>query len=157
MTGVAAVVYDMKNMNVALPLLLLALAGCGSMGLDQNEIFDGAGRIEVFPDGQVEFDDRPVGRGSSVDFTVNSIGDIPITVEAVVIEEDDPDVFFVGDPPFPMRLDPGGSVTFRVNFEPQHTGTVRGVLVLEMDDGSSVERNLVGSGCRDNNGDGACG
>lgn len=140
-----------------LPLLAAVLLGCGSMGLDQNEIYDGAGRVEVLPDGQIDFPDRPVGRGASMDVTVNSIGDIPIIVNEAVIQEEDPDVFFVGDPPFPMQLDPGESVTFKVNFEPQETGTVRGVLVLEMDDGSAVERNLVGAGCRDGDNDGSCG
>jgi len=138
-------------------LLLFLIAGCGSMGLDQNALYEGNGRVEIAPDGIVEFPDRPVGRGASEEFTVESIGDIPITVEDAWVDVADPGVFFVGDLPFPMRLSPGDSVAFQVNFEPSSTGLFRGTLVLTMDDGTALERNVVGSGCSDNDGDSVCG
>ena len=165
-----AVVYDTSRMkplrssllHVAatgawLAVLSGLVAGCGSMGLDQNALYEGNGRAEVAPDGMVEFPDRPVGRGSSEEFVVESIGDIPITVEDAWVDVDDRGVFFVGDLPFPMRLSPGDSVTFQVNFEPPSTGVFHGTLVITMDDGTTLERNVVGSGCGDNDGDGVCG
>lgn len=139
-----------------LPLVLLS-AGCGSVGLDPNMVFDGKGMAIVAPDGMVEFADRPVGQGASEDFSIDSVGDIPITIEDAWVEVSDPNVFFVGALPFPKRLDPGESFEFQVNFEPQQSGIFYGTLIVTMDDGSTLERNVTGTGCGDDNHDGECG
>lgn len=139
-----------------LPLALLS-SGCGSVGLEENMVFDGKGMAEVAPDGMVEFEDRPVGKGTSEDFEVDSVGDIPITIEDAWVEVSDPNVFFVGALPFPKKLDPGDSVGFKVNFEPQQSGIFYGTLIVTLDDGTTLERNVTGTGCNDDDHDGECG
>ncbi len=140
-----------------LPALMLPFAAaCGSVGLEENMSFGGKGMAQVAPDGMVQFESRPVGKGTSEDFTVDSVGDIPITVQDAWVEVTDPNVFFVGALPFPKSLDPGDSVSFKVNFEPQQSGIFYGTLVVTMDDGSTLERNVTGAGCNDADHDGVC-
>ncbi|MSP56537.1 MAG: choice-of-anchor D domain-containing protein [Myxococcales bacterium] len=142
--------------NALLPLMLLS-GGCGSVGLDANTVFDGKGMATVAPDGMIEFEARPVGQGTSEQFSIDSVGDIPITVEDAWVEVPDPNVFFVGALPFPKSLAPGESFEFQVNFEPQQNGIFYGTLMVAMDDGSTLERNVTGTGCGDDNHDGECG
>ncbi len=111
----------------------------------------------VAPDGMVEFEDRPVGFGASEEILVASVGDMPITVEEAWVEVTDPNVFFVGALPFPKRLEPGEDIGFEVNFEPQDNGIFYGTLVVTFDDGTTLERNVRGAGCEDDNGDRECG
>lgn len=134
----------------------LLFAGCGSVGLAENAPMGGRPMAEVDPEGMTEFPDEPVGYGSSKDFTVQSVGDSPITVEDAWVEVSDPNVFFVGALPFPKRLDPGDSVVFQVNFEPQQSGIFYGTVVITMDDGSTLERNVTGAGCEDGDSDRYC-
>ena len=145
------------------PLSLLLVGGCatfragsGTVGLAENAPMGGKPMAQVDPAGMVEFAEEPVGYGASQDFTVDSIGESPITVEDAWVEVADPNVFFVGALPFPKRLDPGDSVSFKVNFEPQQSGIFYGTLVITMDDGSTLERNVTGTGCDDGNSDRRC-
>ncbi len=130
---------------------LVALAGCGSVGLDENAPLGGMPMASVTPEGLVDFDSHPVGHRTSEEFTVESIGDSAITVDDAWVQVDDPNTFFVGALPFPKRLDPGDTISFEVTFEPQETGLVYGTVVIAFDDGNNLERNVRGSGCQSSN------
>lgn len=145
-------------MSTLLPFLF-ALAGCGQVGMDETVDQDVAPWLSFDPDGPVSFGRvSPSGSAERSQVTLISNGDADVGVEDAWIESDPPHAFyFQNDLPFPMLLDPGDSVPLEVSFSPDATGEFHGTLIVQLEGGQIVERNLSGTGCKDNDRDGECG
>lgn len=138
-------------------VILLLVAACGPVGLVDYSEPPGEGLVVIEPFGRVEFGGAsPHGRSVSQTVVVSSVGEVPVRVESAYTESDIEGVFYVANDPFPLTLHPGDEVSFEVRFLPEDRGTVRGTLVLEGEEGPVAERTLIGTGCTDDDEDGAC-
>ncbi|MFZ5480413.1 MAG: hypothetical protein ACOZNI_26860 [Myxococcota bacterium] len=140
-------------------MLTFLLIGCGGVGLDQYAVDALGPLVGTDPDGEVSFGDHvPDARSQATEVSVLSIGDEDAYVADVWVESNTDGVFFVpNDLPFPQMMEPGAEVPVTIRFAPTAVGTFHGVLVIEIgEEGTILERMLVGQGCRDTDDDGAC-
>lgn len=149
--------------------LLLFTAGCGSYGLDafsDNVASTDEITLVVVPRGEIAFgqlilDDPP----ESQDVTMGPRGEDPTSVVDVYLDEARSSAVFsvdTGSLEFPRPIQPGGSLTVAVSFDPYTAGSFQGKLVIEYEinpagDVGEVTRDLSGSACKDYDGDGECG
>lgn len=133
------------------------LPACGSVGLEVWQPEEGLPHVEIEPRGRVEFPDTsPDGHSAEVEVSAENSGDAAAILQDAWIDGDAAGVFFLEDVPLPTQVAPGEGFAFPVHFLPSGAGAFEGTLVLESGDGGTVERLLLGSGCRDENRDGRC-
>jgi hypothetical protein len=139
-------------------LTFLILVGCGGVGLDQLAADALGPLVATDPDGDIQFGDHvPDARSMSHEVSVLSTGDESVYVADVWVETNTEGVFYVpNELPFPQLLDPGAEIPVTIRFAPTAVGTFHGALVIEVEDGTILERMLVGQGCRDTDRDEAC-
>lgn len=145
-------------MRPLLPLLSLLLGGCGDFGLAQAALAGGP-MLQIDPDGEIRFEQAsPSGRESTQEVTFVSSGGEEVHVAGAWVESTTNGVFYTNEElPFPKSLDPGTDIPINIHFAPSAQGTFHGLLVIEVGtDGTLLERELVGQGCRDAQRDGAC-
>lgn len=145
----------------ALPTLLfgaLLLAGCGSFGLDPTVAQGGQSWIDITPTGEVQFGPAsPSGKSVSQDVTVVASGDSDAVVTDAWIEATSAGVFVLPtELPFPRLIPAGGEVPLHVKFHPLAQGDFRATMVVEIEDGTVVERVMTGVGCGDSDDNGTC-
>lgn len=137
--------------------MLWWLLACGTVGLSAEEAKGGHARVDLEPKGRVDFGSvSPEARPAEATVTAVSIGTEPVIVEQAWIEGADSGAFYLGELRVPAHLDPEEELSIPVRFDPADGGAFNGTLVVQMNDGSIMERALVGSGCRDEDGDGEC-
>lgn len=151
----------MRPVLPTLPLLLpaLLLVACGEFGLVETVESGGAPLVAVAPGGQIRFEAvSPSGRSQAQEVTIGSDGDVAAYVAAVWVESENGDIFYTNEElPFPKLMEPGEAIPITVRFMPTAPGTFHGVLVVESGvDGTLLERQLLGEGCGDEDGDGRC-
>lgn len=137
---------------------ILLLAGCGQVGMDETVDSDPHAYLTLDPNGEISFGKvSPHGHSEEEQVTLTANGDSSLGVQDVWIESKPKDVFyFESDLPFPKNLHPGDSVPLTIRFRPDSTGSFKGTLIIEREDGTLIERNLTGSGCNDGDQDGDC-
>lgn len=146
----------MSSFLSIVPLILLA--ACGSVGLDAGSD-GGLGEAVLSPEGSITFGrvspyhQRPV----ALTVTVASVGLDPVTVVDAWLETDDVAELYMGELPFPKTISPGKEVHFDVKFNPSDVETYHAVLVVQVEGGGQIERNVTGTGCADGDEDGECG
>lgn len=137
--------------------MLWWLVACGSVGLTSPEVEEGHARIDLEPRGRVEFGSvSPAAGPAEATVTAVSIGTEPVVVEQAWIEGADSGAFYLGELRLPAHLEPEDELSIPVRFDPDDGGAFNGTLVVQINDGSVMERALMGSGCRDADGDGVC-
>lgn len=139
--------------------ILVLLVGCGEFGLAETLEAGGAPLVAVAPGGQLRFADAsPAGRSQALEVTIGSDGDVAAYVAAVWVESENGDIFYLNDDlPFPKLMDPGEAIPITVRFMPTDSGTFHGLLIVESGtDGTLLERQLLGEGCGDEDGNGRC-
>lgn len=114
------------------------------------------GDVEIQPDGEINFGSVVIDRPVQYTLEAVSTGIDPVTVENAWFETDNPNVFYIGSLPFPREIDPGDRVPFEIKFRPETTGGVHATLVVSVQGGAVLERNVVGNGCVEHNGSGGC-
>ncbi len=140
-------------------LSFFLLVGCGGVGLDMYAGDVLGPLVATDPDGDVQFGDHvPDARSMANDVRVISAGDESVYVADAWVESNTEGVFFLpNELPFPQMLDPGVEIPVTIRFAPTAVGTFHGALVIEVgNDGTLLERMLVGQGCRDQDDDGEC-
>lgn len=137
-------------------LSLFLSTGCGSVGLSDATSDGTHGQVEILPEGEINFGSVVIGRPVQYTLEAVSTGIDPVTVEEAWFETDNPNVFYVGSLPFPREIDPGDRLPFEIKFRPETTGGVHATLVVSVRGGETLERNVVGNGCIDHNGDNLC-
>ncbi len=146
-------------MRPVLPMFLVLLVGCGEFGLAETVVSDGGPLVAVAPGGQIRFDAAsPSGRSQAQEVTIGSDGDAAAYVAAVWVESENGDIFYTNDElPFPKLMEPGEAIPITVRFMPTAPGTFHGTLIVESGvDGALLERQLLGEGCDDEDGNGRC-
>ena len=87
--------------------------------------------IAVEPQGQVTAPSVSVGRSSTVEFTVQNLGNAAAALNSVGVSAGG-DVFKTsGLPPLPLTLQPQASVSFSLQFLPNNTGFATGSLRID--------------------------
>jgi hypothetical protein len=141
-------------------LLLGAVAGCGSMGLEYSGDLLGP-VLTLDPAGDLYFPDTsPEAESAVLTLTLGSAGDEAVSLVDVYVDENSSVAFWLRDDlPVPLRLEPGDSFQVDVHFSPYAVGQFSGTLVIDQDNQGTralIERGLSGAGCVDDNLDGAC-
>lgn len=140
-----------------IPFLLLAV-GCGQMGMSELVDEDAENWLSFDPDGEISFGkSSPNAKSVEKQVTLSAQGEAAVTVADLWIDSDAKHVFYLdGELPFPRVMDPGDTIPVDIRFMPESSGGYKGTLVVELEDGRVMERNLTGSGCSDSDHDGVC-
>ena len=142
---------------MVLAMFAIMFCGCGSFGLQSIELTETSGRLGASPQDEVDFgkviEDRDVGNET---ITLKATGDESVRVVSVWVESSAGVFGVVGSPPIPKRLEPEQQVGIELRFEPGSQGDFTGSFFAETEDGALLERDLVGQGCSDRDGDERC-
>lgn len=140
-----------------LPPLLFFVAGCGSFGLaPANDL--PIGRVELSPAAATNFGELlPEEQAAMAVFGMMSADEEdPGEVDEVWLEGDTGAFQIVGMPELPELLHGKQRLHVKVRFAPQESGSYEGNFVMSTTGGQKVRRALVGTGCRNRDGNMRC-
>ena len=138
-------------------MIVALLVSCGSVGLESWGQDAGQPHLDIDPRGRVEFPDTsPEAHSVEMSISVVNEGGASAVIDDAWVEGADSGAFFLEGLRLPTQVPPGGTYTFTAHFLPEEAGLHEGTLVVLTAEGASVERLLMGSGCRDENRDGDC-
>lgn len=137
-------------MHARAVVVCLLAVGCGQFGLYETVVVEPKGRIDIEPEGQVDFGEL-VPKSESVlqNFVLGAATDEPVEIVDAWLEGDTDAFVVVGEPSLPHTFEPGQHVGVRVRFRAPDDGTFRATFYAESGTGQRFKRGVVGRGCRD--------
>jgi len=143
-------------MRIFLFALTALFSGCGSYGLDATDTGAMASQLGIDPLGEIDFGAHDLGapKSARTDVVMFVDGEQPLAIIDVFLEGGSSDIFSLSDElPLPLLLQPGVDFPVSLRFSPDTSGTFRGELTVMIDDGtddgSYINRPIVGEGCTD--------
>lgn len=142
-------------------LFLLAAPGCADSGLYPLAVYtsaDGLAAVEVAPNG-VSFGLAAPGAEVTEKVFITSAGSERVLIESAYLDQWSDGAFVVADKRLPKMVQPGESFELMVTFQPAAQGEFTGTIVVEASaegEPMSLEVDVGGLGCTDDDHDGTC-
>ena len=129
--------------------LMSTLLGCSSFGLT-GLLFGLEAELMIQPQEDVQFQPVPPGEEAKTDIVLESVGGLPVWIDAMEIGGVDADLFdFTNELPLPLELESDSEMQVILQFAPENIGQFRAEVSVTIEDSVTrvVTRTLIGKGC----------